>query len=69
MSAAIAIKTVLVNTYAEPARRQGAKASWRQRLRQLSKKMIRRTVLWLSGAGLAVLFVWMFFGFLARMDS
>ncbi len=47
----------------------GVKASWWQALRQVSKKMVRRIVLWLTGAALLVLFVYLFFGFLARMDN
>ena len=47
----------------------GIKASWAQRLRQMSKKMFRQVLLWLAGAAVAALFVWMFFGFLARMDA
>ena len=47
----------------------GVKASWVQRMRQMSKKMLRQVLLWLAGAGLAAIFVWLFFGFMARMDS
>jgi hypothetical protein len=47
----------------------GIKFTWKQRLRQLTKTTVRRIVWSLTFTAIAVVFVWMFFNFLARMDS
>jgi hypothetical protein len=47
----------------------GVKSSWHQRLRHSMKKMLRRILLGLTAAALTILLGWMFFNFLARMDS
>jgi hypothetical protein len=47
----------------------GIRSSWFRRWRHVTKKTVRRAVYGVGGVGLLVLLVWMFFNFLARMDS
>jgi hypothetical protein len=47
----------------------GVKASWYRPLSKIVKMMFRQILLWLAGAAVIALFVWMFIGFLAGMDS
>jgi hypothetical protein len=47
----------------------GVKFSWRRRLHRLTQKTLRKILWGLTGVSIVVVFVWMFFNFLARMDS
>ena len=47
----------------------GVKASRFRIMRHVSKKLLRKVLWALSGAGLFVVIVWMFVKFMARLDS